>query len=112
MAKTAAKPSRQPRSAQGPRVNLTLSPEMDALLGRIAAATGTGKASFVRQWLEQMRPQLVGLVEALEQVAEGNIDGLLTMQKAVRSAVQMGQQAELNLGKTRRVLRRRVKRGE
>lgn len=95
------------RTRQGPRVNLTLPPDLDAILHRLGELTGTGKASFVRQWLIGIQPQLVDMVRALELAQAGNIDGLNVMAKAVRSAVSQGEQAELELQRVRRVARRR-----
>lgn len=95
------------RRSQGPRVNLTLPPDLDALLGRLGDLAGTGKASFVRQWLVQMQPQLVEMVRALEMAQAGNLDALTVMAKAVRGAVAQGEQAELQLTKVRRAARRK-----
>lgn len=114
MATTSPKPARAAvdpsRRSQGPRVNLTLPDDLDAILGRLGALTGTGKASFVRQWLIQMQPQLVEMVRALELAHSGNLDAFTVMSKAVRSAVAQGEQAELELQKVRRSARRKVAR--
>ncbi|WP_221444396.1 hypothetical protein, partial [Rhodanobacter sp. MP7CTX1] len=96
-----------PRDRVGGRVNLTLPPEVDLVLGRLAEAAGTGKASFVREWLVSMTPQLVQMAEALEAAKAGQMDSLSMMSKTLRGAVQGGQQAQLELTKLRAVVRKR-----
>lgn len=93
----------------GVRVNLTLPPEVDVLLERIAKAAGTGKASFVREWLLSMAPQLADMARALEMAKEGQMDGLAVMAKSLRSAVKGGEQAELELRQVRAMARRKAK---
>jgi hypothetical protein len=93
----------------GARVNLTLPREVDRVLTRLAEAAGTGKASFVREWLVSMTPQLQGMAEALEAAKAGQVDGLTMMAKSLRSAVNGGQQAELKLKKTRAIMRKKMK---
>ena len=96
-----------PRDRVGGRVNLTLPPEVDMVLGRLADAAGTGKASFVREWLVSMTPQLAQMAEALEAARAGQMDSLSMMSKTLRGAVQGGQQAQLELTKLRAVVRRK-----
>lgn len=100
-----APPSRE-RRPQGARVNLTLPPEIDRVLGRLADAAGTGKASFVREWLITMSPQLQSMAEALEAARAGQVDSFAMMAKTMRSAIHGGQQAELEL-KTLRAMARK-----
>jgi predicted DNA-binding protein len=90
-------------------VNLTLPPEVDRVLTRLASAAGTGKASFVREWLVTMTPQLQGMAEALEAARAGQVDSFTMMAKTMRSAVQGGQQAELELKTLRRMVRKSQK---
>ena len=96
-----------PRDRVGGRVNLTLPPEVDLVLGRLADAAGTGKASFVREWLVSMTPQLSQMAEALEAAKAGQMDSLSMMSKTLRGAVQGGQQAQLELTKLRAVVRKK-----
>jgi predicted DNA-binding protein len=81
----------------GRRVNLTLPPEIDQVLTRLADAAGTGKASFVREWLIGMAPELLKMAEALEAVRAGQVDSLSMLSEGLRGAVLKGQQAELEL---------------
>lgn len=94
---------------QGPRVGITVTPELDAVLARIAEATGTGKASFIRQWLVAMLPQLEALARALELAKDGPLDSLKLLQDTLRGAIAQGEQAELELTKVRRAARRKLK---
>ncbi len=103
---TPAKPYADRR--QGPRVNLTLPPEVDLVLGRLADAAGTGKASFVREWLVSMLPQLGQMADALEAAKAGQMDGLSMMAKSLRGAVDRGQQAQLELKSATRAIRRKA----
>lgn len=91
----------------GVRVNLTLPPELDHLLQRVADAAGTGKASFVREWLLSMQPALLDIAQALEAAKAGNVDGLTLMSKTMRRAIDQGKQAELELGKVRAIARKK-----
>lgn len=88
----------------GVRVNLTLPPDLDAVLQRVADAAGTGKASFVRELLLGMVPQLVQSAEALEAARAGRADALTLMSKNLRSSVDAAEQAQLELGKVRRIM--------
>lgn len=111
MAKTPKKPSRRVPVEQGPRVNLTLTPELDASVGRLAELSGVGKATWIRMWLETIQPQFPGMILALEQLHAGNLDAFTTMQKTLRSAVGQGEQTQLELGRMKRAVRRKVARG-
>lgn len=99
--------TRRKPANQGPRVALTLTPELDALLARIGAATGVGKATFVRQMLETAQPQLELIASAAEKVTTQNVpDGLALMATALRQASGMAEQQQLELTKRRRAMRR------
>jgi hypothetical protein len=91
----------------GVRVNLTLPPEVDHVLGRVAGAAGTGKASFVRELLIGMVPQLKATADALEATRESQSAGLAIMAKALRGTLDEAQQTEMELGKARRMVRKR-----
>lgn len=57
--------------------------------------------------LEAMQSQLVTMANALEQAVAGNIDAFNMMQRALKEVMQQGEQAELDLKKTRRAAIRR-----
>jgi hypothetical protein len=104
--KSKAPAKRAPRP-QGPRVNLTLPPELDAVLSRMTALTGRGKASFVTQTLMGMLPALHQMVQAMELASAGNLDAYNVMASALRDATKQGEQAELELKSARRRAARR-----
>lgn len=91
----------------GVRVNLTLPPEVGRALSRVAEAAGTGRASFVREWLVGLTPQLVQMAEALEAARAGQVDGLRIISDSLRQSTNEANQAQLELGRLRRVLRSR-----
>jgi len=101
------KPQKYDDRRTGVRVNLTLPPEVDRVLQRLADAAGTGKASFVREWLIGMTPQLQGMAEALEAARAGQVDSLTMISKTLRSSVEHAEQAQLELGKVRRIARKK-----
>lgn len=103
-----AKPikKRAPRP-QGPRVNLTLTPELDRVLDRISAATGAGKASFVREWLIEALPVLSALATSMEQARDGNVAVFDTLAHVMREGRQVLDQTELDFKRTRRRVARR-----
>lgn len=99
---------RRPPRPQGPRVNLTLPEDLDAVLGRLCRAMGTGKASFIREMLIGSTPQLVQMAEAAEMMVARNIpEGLGLLAKTMREASGQAQQVEMQLGKKRRAIRRK-----
>lgn len=93
----------------GVRVNLTLPPEVDYALQRVAVAAGTGKSSFVRELLSNMVPQLHAIADGIEAAKQGQSDGLAMLAKGLRASIQQGEQAELELGKVRAMARKRHK---
>lgn len=100
---------RAPR-IQGPRVSITATPELDHVLGRIAAGTGTGKATFVREWLLDALPQLEQLATAIELAKSGNVDAFAIMAQVVRDASSEADQLSLDIKRDRRrAMRKRPK---
>ena len=81
----------------GVRVNLTLPLEVDRVLSRLADAAGTGKASFVRELLVSMVPQLGEMAGALEGLRAGQVDSLAAVSKALRGVSDRTEQAQLEL---------------
>lgn len=87
---------------QGPRIGLTVTDELNEILERIASATGTGKASFIREWLISAQPQLKQLAISLELASQGNIDAFDTMTKLFGDMRQQQDNMELDLQRTKR----------
>lgn len=88
---------------QGVRVNLTLTPETVLILDRMGAVTGAGRASILREMIEEGAPQLAQMADALEHAANQRpADALKILASAVDSMnVQTGQMS-LDIKRTRR----------
>jgi len=99
----------RPTRPQGPRVNLTLTPELDRVLGRLSAASGAGKASFVREWLIEALPVLDQLATSMEQAKAGNLDVFDSLARVMREGREQFDQVEMDLTRTRRRVARKRK---
>lgn len=86
----------------GERINLTLPQEAARVLDRVARSSGVGRATFVREWLMQCLPQLDQLASAMELAQRGNVDAITVALGAVRDAMQVGDQVELQLKQAKR----------
>lgn len=94
----------------GIRVNLTLPDELIRVLDRIANVTGAGRATFIREMLEEAAPQLGEMARALEESQRGNVDAAMrVIGAAVREASGMGQQLDLEIKRQRRRYARKKK---
>ena len=100
-------PAKRAARPQGPRVNLTLTPELDALLDRFARVSGLGKASIVTQWMTMALPQLEEMVKALELAAAKNLDAFTVIERAMREVGSEAAQLELDMKNARRRAARR-----
>lgn len=81
----------------GRRVQLSLRPDLVLILDRIKAVAGIPYASFIRQFLEQAKPQLELMVKTLEEAQAQKIDAFETLRKAVDLTTQQSAQASLEL---------------
>lgn len=87
----------------GTRVNLTLSDELIRVLDRIAKVSGSGRATIIKEILEEAAPQLGEMARAIEEAHRGNVDAALrVIGSTVREASQMGEQLDLEIKRTRR----------
>ena len=87
----------------GTRVNLTLSDEVVRVLDRIGKVTGSGRATIIREILDEAAPQLGHMAGALEEAHRGNVDAALrVIGSTVREAANMGQQLDLQIKRDRR----------
>lgn len=95
----------------GTRVNLTLSDETVAVLDRLGAVTGAGRATIIREFLIEAGPQLAHMAAALEAAQRGNVDA--AMRVLGRTMEQVSGQAEqlaLDIKRDRRkAMRKRPK---
>lgn len=93
----------------GIRVNLTLPTEVVTVLDRIAKATGTGRATMVREVLIDGLPGLAEMASALELAQKKNSDGFKLLAKGIDAAVNEGQQLSLDIKRQRRAMIRKKK---
>lgn len=98
----------RPPANQGPRVGITLTPEMDAVLTRLSVAASTGKATIIREWLEGVLPQLDQIATAIELAKAGNLDAFKVMESTLRNTMAQGEQTRLGLRRTRRAMKFKV----
>lgn len=92
----------------GTRVNLTLSDELIRVLDRMGAVTGSGRATIIRELMEEMGPQLAQMATALEHAQRGSVDAALKhIGQTVSNAVSQSEQLQLDIKKTRRKLARK-----
>ena len=93
----------------GIRVNLTLPAHVVATLDRMAAVTGAGRASIVREWLIEGHSGLVDLATALEMAAAKNHDAFRLLAKTIDQTVAQADQLSLDIKRTSRAMRRKSK---
>jgi metal-responsive CopG/Arc/MetJ family transcriptional regulator len=94
----------------GIRVNLTLPREVVDVLDRITKVTGVGRASFIRELLQDGLPQFQQMAHALELAKNKNVDVYRVMAETARDLSDSVDQLSLDI-KTdrRRAMRKRTK---
>ena len=92
------------------RVNLTLTPEVVAVLDRMGKHTGAGRATIIREWLVEGLPHLALLADAMEMAAKKNIDAFKVMGDALKDLTNQTDQIQLEIKSTRRAAMRKRKR--
>jgi hypothetical protein len=93
----------------GIRVNLTLPESVVAALDRIAAVTGSGRATLIREFLVEAEPGFRDMAHALELAKNNNLDAFTVLAKTIRETSQQADQLHLNITKTRRAMQRKRK---
>ena len=91
----------------GERVNLTLPRDVIAVLDRLQAVTGAGRATFIREWLTEAVPQLQELARAVELAQAKNIDAFKVMGDVMGQVSNEADQLQLDIKKTRRAAMRK-----
>lgn len=86
----------------GIRVNLTLQDDVVEIIDRIGAVTGAGRATVIRQFLENCAPGLSMVAQASEQAAKKDIDAFTTLAKTLEQVSEEADQLSLHLKKERR----------
>lgn len=94
----------------GVRVNLTLTPETVMVLDRLGAITGAGRATILREMIEEGAPQLAQMATALEHAhSQRPADALKLLAQAVDSMTEQTGQMSLDIKRTRRRAMRQKK---
>ena len=94
----------------GTRVNLTLPASTVAVLDRIGAVTGTGRATLIREFLTESEAGFAEMARALELAKDNNIEAFSLLAKTMRDASQTADQLQLEIkSQRRRAMRRKSK---
>jgi predicted DNA-binding protein len=70
---------------QGPRINLTIPPDLFELLGQLASLTGQPRSTIVRELLIEATPQFQAIVEALTLAKQKKIEALESLTPTLES---------------------------
>lgn len=89
------------------RVNLSLPLDLVAILDRIGAVTGAGRATLIREFLHEAAPNFVQVAQALELAKNRNLDAFKVLSNSLDSQIAQSQQLSLDIKKTRRRAMRR-----
>lgn len=92
---------------QGTRVNLTLPDSLVAVLDRIGAVTGAGRATLIREWLMEAQGGFADVANALELAQKNNLDAFKVLADSMKNTAQQSEQLELEIRSTRRKMLRR-----
>jgi len=87
-----------------PRLNLTLDPELAALLDRFAEVTGSSKASFVVSMLREAMPVMEGTIQAVEIARKNPAKSFDDFSDLLMANMVTAQQMRLELEKDRKKL--------
>ena len=93
--------------SQNTRVNLTLPDDVISTLDRIAKATGTGRATIIREWLIEGAPQFREMARAIELAQKNNIDAFKVIGDTLSALSEQSGQMALDIKKTRRAAMRK-----
>ena len=104
-----ATPTRNSPDRTAIRVNLSLPVEVVAILDRMGAVTGAGRATIVREFLTDAVPHLSELARALELAHGKNLDAFKVMTQVVRDVTAQSDQLVLDIRKANRAARRKRK---
>ena len=91
----------------GTRVNLTLPDDVVAILDRIGAVTGAGRATILREFICEAAPGLTDIARGLEMASQKNLDAFKVLADTIDRSVADSQQLSLEIKRTRRRMRRK-----
>lgn len=86
----------------GVRINLTLTPPLVAILDRIGSVTGTGRATILREMLEESAPTFEQMARALELASQKKTDAFKVLTNALDTVSESSAQLSLDIKRTRR----------
>lgn len=82
---------------RSPRIQLTLAPEVMAVLSQISEATGTGKATLVAELMQEALPMLQATLEAIKHVKDAPREAQAILTRSATEATAKLAQAQLEL---------------
>lgn len=92
----------------GTRVNLTLPDEIVRVLDRLGAVTGAGRATIIREWLNEAAPQLAHMASVMEDASRGNVDAALkVLGRTMENVAGQAEQLSLDIKRDRRAAMRK-----
>jgi hypothetical protein len=96
-----------PSDRTGIRINLTLPPETVRAVDRMCDASGVGRATFIRELLVGMQPQIHGFAEAVELAKQNNLDAFSKMASTLRAVNDESEQLQLDIKRNHRAAMRK-----
>lgn len=93
----------------GIRVNLTLPASTVAVLDRIGAVTGAGRATLIREFLSEGEGAFAEMARALELASQKNVEAFDVLAKTMRDTTQKSEQLALDIKASKRRAMRRKK---
>lgn len=79
---------------QNPRVNLTLPPDLLAVIQRYAEISGKSTSRMIRELLVELRPTFEMTIEAYDQVQQGKVEAVIAVKNLQSKAMgQVGKAA-------------------
>jgi hypothetical protein len=91
----------------GIRVNLTLPATTVAVLDRIGAVTGAGRATLIREFLMEAESGFAEMAHALELAKANNLDAFKVLAKTIRNTSRDAEQLSLDIRARGRAMRRK-----
>ncbi len=88
-------------------MNLSLPPELVAVLDRISAVTNAGRASIIREWLVTGLPQWEQIAQALELATSRKLDAFKLLERTLDQTMEQAGQMKLDIKRTTRRMRRK-----
>ena len=93
----------------GIRVNLTLPTSLVAVLDRIGAVTGAGRATLIREFLGDAEGPFGEMAKALEMASRKNVNAFDVLAKSLRDTGEQLVQLQLDIKTQKRRAMRRKK---